>query len=73
MIDGHVDLPIAVREWYGNDINKINLNKQVRCILFLDDATACGGSGSCELMMKAGHFDIKRAREGRLGGMFWSM
>lgn len=30
MIDGHVDLPIAVREWYGNNINKINLNKQVR-------------------------------------------
>lgn len=23
--------------------------------------------------MQRGHFDLKRAREGRLGGMFWSM
>lgn len=29
VIDGHVDLPIFVREAYGNDINKINLEKQV--------------------------------------------
>ena len=29
VIDGHVDLPIFVREAYGHDINKINLDKQV--------------------------------------------
>jgi hypothetical protein len=29
VIDGHVDLPIFVREAYGNDINKIELEKQV--------------------------------------------
>ena len=29
VIDGHVDLPILVREAYGNDINKIDLEKQV--------------------------------------------
>lgn len=43
VIDGHVDLPIAVREWYGNDINKINLHKQV-CLSF----TSCSSNGqSC--------------------------
>jgi len=29
VIDGHVDLPIFVREAYANDINKIDLEKQV--------------------------------------------
>jgi hypothetical protein len=29
VIDGHVDLPIFVREAYANDVNKINLEKQV--------------------------------------------
>lgn len=30
VIDGHVDLPIFVRELYGNNINKIDLEEQVR-------------------------------------------
>lgn len=30
MIDGHVDLPIYVREMYANDIRRINLEKLVR-------------------------------------------
>jgi hypothetical protein len=29
VIDGHVDLPIFVREAYGNNINKVELEKQV--------------------------------------------
>lgn len=29
VIDGHVDLPIFVREAYANDVDKIDLEKQV--------------------------------------------
>ena len=28
VIDGHIDLPELVRVEYGNDINKIDLNKK---------------------------------------------
>jgi hypothetical protein len=29
VIDGHVDLPIFVRELYANNIDKVDLEKQV--------------------------------------------
>lgn len=50
VIDGHVDLPIMVREAYGNDIRKVDLNSPTK-----------------------GHFDIPRARKGKMGGFFWSI
>lgn len=28
VIDGHVDLPIMVREAFGNDVRKVDLNKK---------------------------------------------
>lgn len=30
VIDGHIDLPILVRELYGNDITKFDLNKPMQ-------------------------------------------
>jgi hypothetical protein len=29
VIDGHIDLPIFVREAYGNDINKFDMNARL--------------------------------------------
>lgn len=28
MIDGHIDLPILVREFYGNDLSQFDLKKE---------------------------------------------
>ena len=35
VIDGHVDLPILVREFYGNDLSKFDLKKETVSSLLL--------------------------------------
>lgn len=74
-----------VREAYGNDVTKLDLSSEtVRPTFavphFLPPWSTSHTYRHCVtllagqvLMVQKGHFDIPRARKGKMGGFFWSM
>jgi membrane dipeptidase len=60
LIDGHNDLPWAIRQRFGGDLAKVDLAG--------DTAALPAPSGSPPLMS-----DIPRLRRGRVGAQFWSV
>jgi membrane dipeptidase len=87
VIDGHIDLPILAREFFGNDLSKFDLRKETVRVFFsnlsprgcnlrswLRCSIALGGERQgTKTDAQLGHIDIPRIRQGHLGGFFWSM
>lgn len=63
VIDGHNDLPWAIREHFGN-VGKLDLAHDTSHLQFDDE----DGGGKVGLMT-----DIPRLRKGHVGGQFWSV
>jgi membrane dipeptidase len=59
LIDGHNDLPWAMRGYAGYDLEKLDI---------AEDQSALQASGKADLQT-----DIPRLREGGVGGQFWSV
>jgi len=64
VIDGHNDLPWAIRERYGGDLGKIDLRADTRAL-----PLPAGASDEQAPLMT----DIPRLRAGHVGGQFWSV
>lgn len=76
VIDGHIDLPELIREEYGNDLDRVDLEKktvsefpiyrgQTSPLLTL-------GDDHVTHVTQPGDVDIPRIRKGHLGGFFFS-
>jgi membrane dipeptidase len=64
IIDGHNDLPWAIRERFGGDFGKIDLRSDTRVLPLPEGAS----DEQVPLMT-----DIPRLRAGHVGGQFWSV